>query len=115
MRRILKKFVDSRRALPLAFAVMLLLTCPLAFNVILNTNRFLQTELLVAHSNRVLLELESLSMSVQEARSLQLQYLANPGPETRKQDLQAFRTTVDQIAAWTDHIAFLTHDNLGQR
>ena len=111
----MKRFVDSRRALPLAFVVMLLLTGPLAFKVILNTNRFLQTESLVGHNNRVLLELESLSLSVQEARSLQLQYLANPGPETRKQDLQAFRTTVDQIAARTDRIAFLTHDNLGQQ
>ncbi len=115
MRKILKRFVDNRRALPLAFVAILLLTGPIAFKVVLNTNRFLQTESLAGQNNRVMLELESLNLSVQEARSLQLQSIADAGPDARQQHLQLFRATVDQIAARTDRVTFLTHDNPDQQ
>ncbi len=115
MRKILKKFLDNRKALPYAFLAVLLLTAPLALNVVFNTSRLQQIKTLASQSNHVLLELESLSFSVQEARSLHLQYLADTQQETRKQDLQQFRTAADEIGARTDLVAFLMHDNPGQQ
>jgi len=115
MWRALEKFVGSRRALPLAIIAVLLLIGPLVIKVVFNTNRFIQTESLVERNSRVLLELESLSLAVQEAHSLQLQYLADTGTDARQQHLQAFRTTVDVVAARTDRVAFLTHDNPEQQ